>query len=186
MTLALAIALATSNWTYWVEPCQRPTEMACTVRDADLAGWAMEAWARASAGAMRVELVAEEKKARVRFYWAGARPGLYGEARPIEFEGQRGAEIFLRPAIGQNSDALLRDVVLYMTCLHEAGHALGLGHTRDFDDIMYNFQYGGDLEEYFNRWRRKIKTRDDLRAMGGYSTADAAKLQRALAYLKAF
>jgi hypothetical protein len=111
---------------------------------------------------------------------------MYGEARPFDFNGERGAEIYLRPTIAQTPDALLRDIILYMTCLHEAGHALGLGHTRDFDDIMYSFQYGGDLDEYFARHRRKIKSRAEIRTLGGYSPADAKRLRSVLRYANAF
>jgi hypothetical protein len=172
--------------TFWVEPCARPVEMACRPEDADLAVWALEAWAKASGGALQFVREAREQQALFRFYWAGARPGLYGEARPIEVKGKRGAELYIRPAVAPGGDRLLRDVIVYLTCLHESGHGLGLGHTRDFDDIMYSFQFGGDLDEYFARWRRKLKSRDELRSMGGYSPSDQQRLQRAIANWNAF
>ncbi len=172
--------------TFWVEPCRRPAEMACQPGDDELAVWALEAWHRAAGDAVRFERVAQEARADFRFYFAGSSPGLYGEARPIRRNGRRGADIYLRASMAAAQDPLLRDVVLYLTCLHESGHALGLGHTADFNDIMYSFQYGGDLAEYFDRWRRKLKGRDGLRTMGGYSPADARRLQRALEYWNAF
>ena len=43
------------------------------------------------------------------------------------------------------ADHLLRDSIVYLTCLHESGHALGLPHTAAFADIMYTFRYGGDI-----------------------------------------
>ena len=48
-----------------------------------------------------------------------------------------------------NDDKLLRDAIVYLTCLHETGHALGLQHTDAFADIMYSFQYGGDIDGIF-------------------------------------
>lgn len=183
---AAALVHAVTVWTWWIEPCTRPAEMACLAADADLAAWSLDAWAAASNGQLRFERVADVKKARMRFYWAGARSGLYGEARPFDFEGQRGAEIFLRPSVTGSTDPLLRDTVVYLTCLHESGHGLGLRHTADFDDIMYSFQYGGDLVEYFARYRRRLAQRSDIRRHAGLSAADTQRLQQALRYLSAF
>ena len=104
---------------------------------------------------------------------------MYGEARPILVEGKRGAEVYVRPApLSLNEDKLLRDAVVYLTCLHETGHALGLPHTAAFDDIMYSFQYGGDIPEYFGRYLRKLKTRDDIGKNSGLSEADRKSLAR--------
>jgi hypothetical protein len=61
---------------------------------------------------------------------------------------------------------------VYLTCLHETGHALGLPHTAAFDDIMYSFQYGGDIAEYFGRYRRRLQARDDIHKNAGMSEAD--------------
>jgi predicted Zn-dependent protease len=70
----------------------------------------------------------------------------------------------------------LRDSIVYLTCLHETGHALGLPHTAAFDDIMYSFQYGGDIPEYFARYRRKLHTRRDIQKNSGLSEADQTRL----------
>jgi len=75
-----------------------------------------------------------------------------------------------------NGDRLLRDAIVYLTCLHETGHALGLSHTAVFADIMYSFQYGGDIEEYFGRYRRKLETRGDIAKNSGMSGADRARV----------
>ena len=79
--------------------------------------------------------------AHIRVFWANGRDGLYGEARPIVVDGVRGAEVYVLPEQSSSADGLLRDAILYLTCVHETGHALGLQHTAVFADIMYSFQY---------------------------------------------
>ena len=101
-----------------------------------------------------------------------------GEARPIVVEGVRGAEVYVLPAPDQpgEKDALLRDAIVYLTCLHETGHALGLPHTTRFADIMYSFQHGGDIAEYFGRYRRQLSARTDIRKQSGMSPEDRKQL----------
>ena len=41
---------------------------------------------------------------------------------------------------------------------------------------MYSFQYGGDIDEYFGRYRRKLTVREDIRKYSGISPADRARL----------
>ncbi|MGA2742844.1 MAG: hypothetical protein ABSG65_36070, partial [Bryobacteraceae bacterium] len=81
-----------------------------------------------------------------------------------------------RMAAAGQSDKLFRDTVVYLTCLHEIGHVLALPHTDDFADIMYSFQYGGDVVEYFNQYRRAIRERPDIRAHSGISEADRKRV----------
>ena len=71
---------------------------------------------------------------------------------------------------------MFRHTVVYLTCLHETGHALGLPHTRSFADIMYSFEYGGNIVEYFTRYRRKLQNRDDIQNVSGLSTEDERRL----------
>jgi hypothetical protein len=168
--LAAAAAAPAASLRYWIEPCTRP-ETACLSGDPQLAEWAMEAWQAASAGRLTLLKTADPEQADLRFHWAGAREGLYGEAR--------GSDIYVRPAVVPpgETDALLRDVVVFLSCVHESGHALGLPHTSDFADIMYSFQYGGDLQEYFARYRRLLKSRGDIRKHDGMSPQDRTRLR---------
>jgi len=162
---------------YWVEPCAKP-ERGCHTGDPELAQWAMEAWQAAAAGHLTLEKTADREKAHIRVFWSGGREGLYGEARPILVDGVRGAEVYVLPPpeTPDDRDALLRDAIVYLTCLHETGHALGLAHTAAFADIMYSFQYGGDIPEYFGRYRRLLTARADIRKHPGMSADDRRRI----------
>jgi hypothetical protein len=153
--------------------------------DRQLAQWAFDAWQHAAGSALRLTPMAEGS-ARIRLYWAGPQSGMYGEMRPLLVNGEAGAAVYIRPdtaSLGPDIDALaiadtlFRDTVVYLTCVHELGHAFGLPHTADFRDIMYSFQHGGDIVEYFSRYRRQLKSRDDIARVSGLSNADLAKLR---------
>jgi hypothetical protein len=178
--VVVAGAFAAQKYSYWVEPCSNP-ESGCQANDPELAAWALEAWQNASGGALEASRMNDPRHARIRIFWATAEQGLYGEARPVLVDGQRGAEVYVRPApFRAGDDKLLRDAIVYLTCLHETGHALGLPHTAAFDDIMYSFQYGGDIPEYFGRYRRKLQARDDIHKNAGMSEADREHLARVI------
>ena len=71
-------------------------------------------------------------------------------------------------------DPLFRDTVVYLTCVHELGHAFGLRHTAAFADIMYSFQYGGDFVAYFMRFRDQLEDWDDIEHATPFSVADGS------------
>jgi hypothetical protein len=153
--------------------------------DEELAVWAFEAWQRAAGETLKLVRVANESDALVRLYWVPAAAGQYGEMRPLDVQGRRGAAVYIRPdtaALGPDIaararlDALFRDTVVYLTCVHELGHALGLAHTANFEDIMYFFGFGGDIGEFFGRYRRRLSEREDIRAASSLSDGDLAQL----------
>jgi hypothetical protein len=152
--------------------------------DAQLAQWALEAWHRAASTKLAFS-VAPEDQARIRVYWASGQMRLYGEARPIQVAGQRGAVIYVNPDVTQLGDEiasataddwLLRDAIVYLTCLHESGHALGLTHSDKFEDIMYSFGFGGNIVGYFERYRHMLGARSDIRTHSGISDYDRERL----------
>ena len=169
LVIAGGCAVRAAGLKYWVEPCTRPAEMGCKSGDPDLAQWAMEAWEAASGGKLRVTRATEKNQAILKVYWVSGRAGQYGETR--------GGDVFVHPEPGEG---LLREATVYLTCLHETGHALGLAHTANFEDIMYNFQYGGDIAEYFARYARRLQRREDIRQHSGMSPNDRKRLAAGL------
>jgi hypothetical protein len=183
IVLAFAALLpAAEEYTYWIEPCPPETarQTGCQAGDTELGRWALEAWQREAGGVIVFKKSTTEEHARFRMHWVGGNSGLYGETQPAIVDGKRGANIFVLPSVAPGADQLLRDAIVYLTCLHESGHAIGLVHTSAFADIMYSFQYGGDIAAYFNRYRVLLKTRADIAAHSGISDADRAALRAAL------
>jgi hypothetical protein len=150
--------------------------------DAALARSALEAWAGLVDPGLRL-VAAPEADAILRVYWIPAGSGLYGEMRARTVSGRAAADVFVHPdldglgpdiaAVGR-SDSLYRDTIVYLTCVHELGHAFGLAHTAAFADIMYSFQYGGDIVAYFLRFRSRLGTRADIPTTSPFSPGDAA------------
>jgi len=188
--LGAAALLHGETFTYWIESCSPEVshQTTCAAGDPQLAEWAIEAWQSAAHPGLTFATAAEDH-ARIRIYWASGHMRLYGEARPIQVDGQRGSAIYVNPDVSQlgeeiyqaaERDHLLRDAIVYLTCLHESGHALGLSHTGKFEDIMYSFGFGGDIVEYFERYRRRIAARQDIRLQSAISAYDRQRLLRLL------
>lgn len=153
--------------------------------DADLARWALAAWQRATGNRITFAPSLEDQ-ALLRVYWVPAGAGRYGEMKGLQLGDRRGAAVFIRPdtnelgpvmAAAARDDELMRDTIVYLTCLHELGHAVGLTHTADIRDVMYSFQYGGDITEFFRRYRDQVRTRDDVRKVAGLSESDRQRAQ---------
>jgi hypothetical protein len=153
--------------------------------DKDLAVWALKAWEQSLGGRVRFE-PSSDRDAILKVHWVPASAGQYGEMRPTFVNGRRGAEVFIRPdirALGPDisrlagADPLLRDTIVYLTCLHELGHALGLAHTSTFDAIMYFFGFGGDIPRFFGRYRDQLRSREDISRHSGLSADDVSRVR---------
>jgi hypothetical protein len=173
----------TNRVTYFIG--QGEAQSAFRATDVELATWALRAWEKSLNGALRFEPAAEED-ALVRVYWVGPNGGQYGEMRPLLVRGRRGAAVFIRPdtnALGDEiakratTDPLFRDTIVYLTCLHELGHALGLEHTAAYADIMFFFGYGGDIPGFFTRYRMQLKSRADIANVPGLSADDVRRVR---------
>lgn len=184
--LCAAGTLAAESFSYWIQPCSAhmSQKARCMTSDAQLAQWAFEAWRKAGSAKLAFSS-APEDHARIRVYWVSGQMRLYGEARPIRVDGQRGAVIYVNPDVTQlgdevaaaaSDDRLMRDAIVYLTCVHESGHALGLTHTGKFEDIMYSFGFGGNVVEYFERYRHTLTARSDIRKHSGISDYDRERL----------
>src|SRR5438477_9201794 len=137
-------------------------------RDSDpaLAKMALDAWSRESGGKLQFTQSKEREGALIRLRWISPTEGLYGETQRIDVKGKAGAIVYVMPQVAAQGeplasravqDTLLRDTVVYLTCVHELGHAVGLYHTNKFQDIMYFFGYGGDILQYFTRYRNQLQ-----------------------------
>jgi hypothetical protein len=124
---------------------------------------ALKTWTAASGGAFSLQRTFVTGDAGIRIYFNGA-GGNYGETRPhIDARGLiDAAEVNIAADAPIEVDPLTRGIVVYLTALHELGHALGLEHTRNFDDIMYLFRQPGDGPRYFGNYRRLLQSADDI------------------------
>jgi len=154
--------------------------------DRELARMAFEAWSRETEGRLRFTEAKTKADALVSVQWADAESGSFGVTHRLEIGGKPGAVVFVMPDVRQlgqplssraGTDSLLRETIVYLTCVHEIGHAVGMPHTRNFADIMYSFGYGGDIADYFARYRTRLSSREDISRHSGLSPGDVEFVQ---------
>ena len=150
----------------WIDPVDAP------MWGPGFVSRALAVWSRAAGPALRLKRTPNAATAsiRVRFMTSGA---LYGETVP-QVDRASGrithAAVYItgaqpagrQPAGSPEDDSLEAQIVVYLTTLHEIGHAIGLSHTDRFSDIMYRFQEPGDGARYFGRYRRLVRQSADI------------------------
>ena len=183
--LAVALALMTTataraaHWApgarirVWIDPRRAPAGGPALVERA------MRTWTAAADGRLRLEPSPSEDRAAIRLHFF-TRDWRYGmtEARPDPVTGLlTGAEVIV--AADADGDALDHQIVVYLTALHELGHAIGLSHSADIRDIMYLFRLPGDGDRFFGAYRRRLKSADDIGspAATGLSDDDVRELK---------
>jgi hypothetical protein len=130
--------------------------------DPDLVVKAMNVWTNAAAGRFRLERSTDRTAADVRVIFSTSDVHL-GETAPL-YDRRTGVIVSAEVAIATNvaGDSLTQQLVVYMTALHELGHALGLPHTATFADVMYFFTRPDDAEWYFAAYRAHLRSAADI------------------------
>ena len=154
---------AAEVYNYWIEPCtaDASARSGCNAADPELASWALEAWQKAGGSGLRFAPAGAENEARVRIYWLGRKPQLYGDAHVVFLNGKRVWEIEVQPDLAQfgpqigaagKKDRLFRDTVVYLTCLH--GYHVQLPIRRRRARILQPLSPGVEgARRYSRAWR---------------------------------
>jgi hypothetical protein len=177
---------------FWIAPCEDPKTVS-KPGDKDLGRWALAAWENASGGRLHFIETKDRSKALIQIVWARFSGWFFGETVGIDVNERQGSRIMIYSAWGTR-DALMHDTIVYLTCLHEFGHALGLEHSMHSTDSMFPqrnlsrrlfSEYAGDTAEYFSRCRHKVYAREDIRKNPGLSAADREQLMERLSAFEA-
>jgi hypothetical protein len=163
----------------WVDPSGAPAEAAALVERA------MRVWTDASNGRLTLVAARARSDAAIRVFFVRSDTN-YGEAAP-RVDPKTGLITQADVAINGElpDDPLDARIIVYLTALHELGHALGLRHSDAFSAIMYRFRRPDDGFRYFGAYRRKIRSADDIGStratgLGDEDIAALAELYRNL------
>jgi len=144
--------------TVWIDEQTAPPRAEALVERA------MKTWSDAAGEGVRLVRTREREHAALRVNFV-AGDHVYGEALPRVDRASGAivsADVHINRDLASAGDRLDQQIILYLTALHELGHALGLRHTDDFSTIMYSFRRPDDGERYFGAYRRRLRSAADI------------------------
>jgi len=159
---AQVVPLASPHWPpnsairVWIDPANAPSGGVALVEKA------LQTWTHAADGRFTLSRARTRDEAQITIKFVSSDTN-YGETAPKVDAEKR----FITSAdIGINAatpnDQVDARIVVYLTALHELGHALGLPHTDSMRDIMYSFRAPDDGAKFFGNYRKLLTSVSDI------------------------